>query len=148
MTNFIAIVMFVGIIIKQWSYIRMLKVPAKKSIFEIALIVLGIFGFVLLTFYYTTEYIHYLICVLGIVTFIFIWIKPGITGKGMIMNIQGKELYSWSEIKKVEISKTDFVKVTYFKNSGAKIIAQKFDINDYEQIINILQNNNVRIENI
>ncbi|MBU5255831.1 hypothetical protein [Tissierella praeacuta] len=148
MTNFIVIVMFVGIIIKQWFYIRMLKVPTKKSILEIVLIILGIFGFVLLTFYSTKEYIHYLICVLGIATFIFIWVKPGITDTGMIMNVRGKELYSWSEIKKVKISKTDYVKVTYFRNSGSKIIAQKFDIKDYEQIINILQNNNVRIENI
>lgn len=148
MTNFIVIVMFVGIIIKQWSYIRMLKVPAKKSILEIVLIILGIFGFVLLTFYSTKEYIHYLICVLGIATFIFIWVKPGITDTGMIMNVRGKELYSWSEIKKVKISKTDYVKVTYFRNSGSKIVEQKFEIKNHEQIINILQKNNVRIENI
>ncbi len=44
MTNFIVILMFVGIIIKQLSYIRMLKIPTKKSILERLLIILGIFG--------------------------------------------------------------------------------------------------------
>ena len=148
MINFIVIVMFVDVIIKQWSYMRMLKIPTKKGVLEIASIILGILVFVSLTFYYATEYIHYLICVLAIVTFVFLWVKQGITDTGMVMHIRGKELYSWSEIKKVEISKTDFVKVTYFKDSGARIISQKFESKNYNQIIHVLQKNNVSIENM
>lgn len=57
----------------------------------------------------------------------------------MIMNVRGKELYLWSDIKKVQISKTDYIKVVYFRNSGSKIVEQKFETKNHEQIINILQ---------
>jgi hypothetical protein len=148
MENFIVTVLFIGIIIKQWPYIRNLKVPAKKSVFEIVWFVVGIFGFVLLTLYSTKEYIHYLIGVFGIIAFIFIWIKPGITDTGMMINVRGQKVYSWTEMKKVEISKTDYLKVTYFKKSGEKIVDQRFQIKNYDKIVSILKKNKIKVINI
>lgn len=63
----------------------------------------------------------------------------GLRIKHMIMNVRGKELYLWSDIKKLQISKTDYIKVVYFRNSGSKIVEQKFETKNHEQIINILQ---------
>ncbi|MDY0235891.1 MAG: hypothetical protein RBR71_07660 [Gudongella sp.] len=147
MANFIVTVIFIGIILKQWSYIRTIKVPVKKSIAEIALFTLGIFAFVLLTIYSTKEYIHYLIGVFGVVAFILIWIKLGITDTGVITNARGKKVFLWSEIKNVEISRKDFVKVVYFNKLGAKIFEQKYEIKKHEQIVSLLQKNNIKIRN-
>jgi len=147
MANFIVTVIFIGIIIKQWTYIRTIEVPVKKSISEIALFTLGIFVFVLLTIYSTKEYIHYLIGVFGVVAFIFIWIKLGITNTGVTTNARGKKVYLWSEIKNVEISRKNCVKVVYFNKLGAKIFEQKYETKKYERIVSLLQKNNIKIRN-
>ncbi|MDD2586509.1 MAG: hypothetical protein PHT79_10185 [Syntrophomonadaceae bacterium] len=147
--NFIVIVMLLSVLTKQISYIRKLKIKTKKSFLEILTVVLGILVLITLTIFFAKHYMHFLIAFIGIILLVINWIKQGIFDSGILIVAKGKELYLWNEVRYAQINTGDIITIDYYSVSGSKIISHKFEMQNYDKILEIFEDNNIQfvIEN-
>ncbi len=131
--------LFILIILKQLRYMKELVISTRKRYIEITIVLLSVAVFVWIIYFYADTWIHYVTGVLGILMFISIWIKEGISSKGFISMYKCKEVILWNEIKKVMIINSKDIKV---KLSG-DFMEQTFHFkkSDYNKVITILQEN-------
>lgn len=135
----------VAIIIKQISCIRRLKVTAIKTTSEVIVIALCVLAFIALAFFFAKSYLHYAITLLGIILFIAIWLKQGISDSGLYIVARNKDTFMWNDIESVEIKTGDSVIVGYHMKSMASIISQRYRIEDHDKILKIFEANNMKI---
>lgn len=91
--------------------------------------------------FFAREWNHYLLGLLAILTLIALWMKQGISSKGIIQQFRGKELYLWNEISRVDIEIVDNIKVKYFDISNAQIGSLNFERKKHEILMDILTEN-------
>lgn len=149
MMNFIVIVMLLSVLTKQISYIRKLKIKTKKSFLEILTFILSILVLITLTIFFAKNYMHYLIASIGIIFLVVNWIKQGISDSGILIVARGKELYRWNEVRYAQINTGDIITIDYYSVSGSKIISHKFEMQNYDKIVEVFGDNNIQflIEN-
>lgn len=138
-------VLLIGIIIKQISYIKKLKIPTKKSVFENLIFITIITAIVIMTILFGKYISHYVAGTLFMIYFIISFLKQGILEEGIVIVNRGKEFFSWSEIKEVEIQKNSSLKITFFEEGRLEIVTHNFAADDYEKVFEILNSHNVKI---
>ncbi len=132
-------VLLVLIILKQIRYIKALIIPIRKRPIEIVIVLFSIIIFIGIMYFYANIWIHYVIGILGILTFISTWIKEGISSKGFISMYRYKEIILWNEIEKVQLTNSKDVKVKLF--GGFMEQTFHFKNSDYNKVITILKEN-------
>ena len=141
MITYIALILVATVFIKQLIYIKNLVVFSKKSFTEICTMLAGVLTLAIITYFFAKEWNQYLLGVLSVLTSIVLWIKQGISTKGIIQQVRGKELYLWNEISKVDIEIADNIKVKYFDLSNAQIGSLNFDRKKHKFLVDILIQN-------
>lgn len=141
MITYIALILVATVFIKQLIYIKNLVIFTKKSKTEICTMLAGILTLAIIIYFFAKEWNQYLLGVLSVFTSIVLWIKQGISTKGIIQQFRGKELYLWNEISKVDIEIADNIKVKYFDLSNAQIGSLNFDRKKHEFLVDILTQN-------
>jgi hypothetical protein len=132
-------VLLVLIILKQIRYIKALIIPIRKRPIEIVIVSFSIIIFIGIMYFYANTWIHYVIGILGILTFISSWIKGGISSQGFISMYRYKEIILWNEIEKVQLTNSKDVKVKLF--GGFMEQTFHFKNSDYDKVITILKEN-------
>lgn len=127
------------LILKQLKYIKQLLLPTKKSILDIVVVIIAVCVLGFIPYKYANNWINYLIGILGIILFVTMWLKEGITSKGFTSMYRYKDVILWNEIEKFDVRKTNNVKITLF----GKFMEQsfKFKKEDYDMVINIMKDN-------
>lgn len=135
----IMISLLILLILKQLKYIKELLLPTRKSVFEIVAVTIGVCVIGLITYKYANNWINYLIGILGIILFITMWLKEGITSKGFTSMYRYKEVILWNEIEKFDVHKANNIKITLF----GKFMEQsfKFRNEDYDKVMSIMKDN-------
>lgn len=141
MSTYIALILMAAVFIKQLIYMKSLIIFTKKSKIEICTILAGVLTLVIITYFFAKEWSHYLLGVLAVLTLIALWMKQGISSKGIIQQFRGKELYLWNEIGRVDIEIVDNIKVKYFGMSNVQIGNLNFERNKYELLIGVINKN-------
>lgn len=142
MKNIIVIIipiLFFIITIKQIKYIKNLIIPIKKRNIEIFIVLLSVIIFMVITYVYAYTFMHYLTCTLGILMFISMWLKQGITSKGFISMYRYKEVILWNEIKKVKITCSNDITIKLSGNFNSQTFY--FNKCEYDKIIDLFKNN-------
>lgn len=113
--------------------------PTRKSVIEIGVVIISVCFIGWITYNYANTLLNYLIGILGIILFVTMWLKKGITLKGFTSMYRYKEFISWAEIEKIHVHKTNNVKITLF----GKFMEQsfKFKSRDYNKVMSILKDN-------
>lgn len=132
-------VLLILIILKHIRYIKALIIPIRKRPIEIVIVLFSIIIFIGIMYFYANTWIHYVIGILGILTFISTWIKEGISSKGFISMYRYKEIILWTEIEKVQLTNSKDVKVKLF--GGFMEQTFHFKNSDYDKVITILKEN-------
>lgn len=127
------------IILKQIRYVKALIIPTRKRPIEIVIVLFSIIIFIGIMYFYANIWIHYVIGILGIFTFISTWIKEGISPKGFISMYRYKEIILWNEIEKVQVTNSKDVKVKLF--GGFMEQTFHFKNSDYDKVITIIKEN-------
>lgn len=138
-------VLLIGIMIKRISYIKKLKIPTKKSVFENLIFITIITAIVIMIILFGKYISHYVAGTLFVIYFIISFLKQGISEEGIVIVNRGKEFFSWSEIKEVEIQKNSSLKITFFEEGRLEIVTHNFAADDYEKVFEILNSHNVKI---
>lgn len=135
----IIFLLLILLISKQLKYINQLLFPTRKSILEIVIVIISVCVIGFITYKYGKNWIDYLFGNLGIILFVTMWLKEGITSKGFTSMYRYKEVILWNEIEKFDVHKTHNVKITLF----GKFMEQsfKFKNEDYDKVINIMKDN-------
>ena len=141
MSTYIALILVTTVFIKQLSYMKNLMIFTKKSKIEICMVLAGVLVLAIITYCFAKEWNHYLLGLLAILTLIALWMKQGISTKGIIQQFRGKELYLWNEISRVDIEIVDNIKVKYFGISNAQIGSLNFERKNHEILMDILTEN-------
>lgn len=141
MSTYIVLVLVTSVFIKQLVYIKNLIIFTKKSKIEICMILVGVLMLAMITYFFEKGWNHYLLGALAVLTLITLWMKQGISSKGIIKLFRGKELYLWSEISRADIEIADSIKVKYFSMSNAQIGCLNFERKKHELLMDILTKN-------
>lgn len=141
MSIYIALILVTTIFIKQFGYMKNLIIFTKKSKMEICTMLAGVIMLAIITYYFAKEWNHYLLGLLAVLTLITLWMKQGISSKGIIQQFRGKELYLWNEISRADIEIDDNIKVKYFDMSNTQIGILNFERKKYETLVDILTKN-------
>ena len=142
-------ILFFIVMLKQIKYIKDLIIPIKKRNIEIFVVLFSVIIFMVITYVYAYTFMHYLTCSLGILTFVSIWIKQGITSKGFISMYRYKEVILWNEIEKVNVTCSNNITIKLSGNFNSQTFY--FNKCDYDKIINLLKINlseKVKLETI
>ncbi|MGL5245927.1 MAG: hypothetical protein ACRC7R_12195, partial [Sarcina sp.] len=135
----IVILLLILLISIQLTYIKELILPTRKSIVEIVVVIISVCVMGFITYRYANNFINYFIGVLGIILFITIWLKEGITSKGFTSIYSYKKNILWNEVEKFDIHKAKNIKITLFGNFMEQSF--KFRSEDYHKLMNILNDN-------
>ena len=130
---------FIVIILKQLRYMKQLIIPTRKSYVEIIILLLCVIIFSCIIYFYANTWIHYVTGVLGILMFLSIWIKQGISSKGFISMYKYKEIILWNEIEKVVVTSSKDIKIKVL--GGFMEQTFHFRKSDYDKVITILKEN-------
>lgn len=128
-----------AMIILYLKNIREIIIPAKKSKFEIAVVILSVIIIFFITYFLGNHWGHYLIGFLGIVLMLVTLPRRGITSKGF-RSIRGINWGNWERLNSVRVTKDDDIKV-YFTGRFTSYDYHYYDKNDYYEIISILEKN-------
>ena len=137
--NIVILLLFISIILEDLKHIKNLIIPARKSPLGIITILFSIIFMLIIMYLYAKTLIHYITGVLGILMFICMWLKKGITSQGFIGMSRGKELISWDKIEKVNVLRSKDIKVALFGGFMERTFNFKND--DYDKVIDILKGN-------
>lgn len=129
-------VFFIITILYCLNDIRGLIIPARKQTVEIIFIVIGSMFLMGVTYLYGKTWVHIIIGILGTAFFILSWARKGITLKGFNV-IRGIRSGSWDNVKNVQVSLGNYVKVSFItRNLNENIHYYKQE--DYDRIITLL----------
>lgn len=137
--NIIVPLLFIVIILKQLKYRRELIIPTKKGCVEIITVLFCVIILICIIYFYANTWIHYLTGALGILMFISIWIKQGITSKGFASMYKYKEIILWNEIEKAMVINSKDIKIKLLGNFMEQTF--HFKKNDYDKVVGILKEN-------
>ncbi|WP_142413886.1 hypothetical protein [Hathewaya massiliensis] len=137
--NIVVPLFFIVIILKQLRYMKQLIIPTRKSYVEIIILLLCVIIFSCIIYFYANTWIHYVTGVLGILMFLSIWIKQGISSKGFISMYKYKEIILWNEIEKAVITNSNDIKIKVL--GGFMEQTFHFRKSDYDKVITILKEN-------
>lgn len=137
--NIIVPLLFIVIILKQLKYRRELIIPTKKGCVEIITVLFCVIILICIIYFYANTWIHYLTGALGILMFISIWIKQGITSKGFASMYKYKEIILWNEIEKAMVINSKDIKIKLLGNFMEQTFY--FKKNDYDKVVSILKEN-------
>lgn len=137
--NIIILLLFMAIFLKQLKCIKELIIPTRKRYIEIIIVLLTIIILSGISYLYAKTVLHYITGLLGIVIFISMWFKEGITSKGFVRNARGEELIEWNKINKVIITSSKDIKITLI--GGFIGQTMYFKKSDYDKVFNIIRVN-------
>lgn len=143
--NILIIIVLIAIFIKQILCIRRLKVATIKSTSEVVTVALCVVALIVLAYFFAKSYLHYLLTLMGVILFITIWLKQGISDSGLYIVARNKDTFTWNDIESVEIKTGDSVIVGYHMKSIVSIISQKYKIENYTKLLKIFEDNNVKV---
>ncbi|EDU38791.1 hypothetical protein B2H94_02865 [Clostridium sporogenes] len=136
MMNWILVVLFVGIIFKEFKIVNQLVIKTEKKLIETILLIIGIVVFFYITYIYAKNQMHYLLGILGTILYVGVYLKNGITSKGVVSSYRYLQFVPWDKIEKVHINKRKSIKVSYSGNGGTNRLY--FKNKDYDKIIELL----------
>lgn len=137
--NIVIPLFFIVIILKQLRYMKQLIIPTRKGYVEIIILLICVIIFSCIIYFYANTWIHYVTGVLGILMFLSIWIKQGISSKGFISMYKYKEIILWNEIEKAVITNSNDIKIKVL--GGFMEQTFHFRKSDYDKVITILKEN-------
>jgi len=125
---------FMAIIIQRLRRIKEIIIQTRKKYVEIIIVLIV---FISITYFYANTWIHYVVLLLAILTFVSMWLAEGITAKGFISMYRYKQRILWNEIEKVEVISSKHIKI---KVSGG-FMQQTFYFKkgNYDKVIAILK---------
>ncbi|AJD30630.1 MULTISPECIES: DUF5673 domain-containing protein [Clostridium] len=136
MMNWILVVLFVGIIFKEFKIVNQLVIKTEKKLIETIFLIIGIGVFFYITYIYAKNQMHYLLGILGTILYVGAYLKNGITSKGVVSSYRYLQFVPWDKIEKVHINKGKSIKVSYSGNGGTNRLY--FKNKDYDKIIELL----------
>ncbi|MHB9941869.1 hypothetical protein CF065_09600 [Clostridium sporogenes] len=136
MMNWILVVLFVGIIFKEFKIVSQLVIKTEKKLIETILLIIGIVVFFYITYIYAKNQMHYLLGILGTILYVGAYLENGITSKGFVSSYRYLQFVPWDKIEKVHINKGKSIKVSYSGNGGTNRLY--FKNKDYDKIIKLL----------
>lgn len=86
-------VLLIGIMIKRISYIKKLKIPTKKTVFENLIFITIITAIVIMIILFGKYISHYVAGTLFVIYFIISFLKQGISEEGIVIVNRGKEFF-------------------------------------------------------
>lgn len=137
LTEFIVIILFIYMTFKDLRIRKKLLIKIRKTKFDNLVFLFGILVLVLIIYFYAKTYINYLIGILGIIMFISMFIKSGITEEGFSEMRKGVGIIKWDEIRKITFINKDRIKIILNGKFGEEIFY--FDTKDYKKILTILR---------
>ncbi|HDK7168928.1 TPA: hypothetical protein PTV44_002844 [Clostridium botulinum] len=139
MMNWILVVLFVGIIFKEFKIVNQLVIKTEKKLIETIFLIIGIGVLFYITYIYAKNQIHYSLGILGTILYVGAYLKNGITSKGVVSSYRYLQFVPWDKIEKVHINKGKSIKVSYSGNGGSNRLY--FKNKDYEKIVGFLNKN-------
>ncbi|MCR1973863.1 hypothetical protein NSA52_06920 [Clostridium sporogenes] len=139
MMNWILVILFAGIIFKEFKIINQLVIKTEKKFIETIFLIIGIVVFFYITYVYAKIQMHYLVGILGTTLYIGAYLKNGITSKGFVSSYRYLQFAPWNKIEEVHINKGKSIKVSYSGNGGSNRLY--FKNKDYEKIVEFLNKN-------
>ncbi|MBO0525378.1 hypothetical protein EXQ31_04220 [Clostridium botulinum] len=136
MMNWILVILFVGIIFKEFKIVNQLVIKTEKKLIETIFFIIGIGIFFYITYVYAKTQIHYLLGILGAILYVGAYLKNGITSKGFVSSYRYLQFVPWNKIEEVHINKGKSIKVSYLGNGGSNRLY--FKNKDYDKIIELL----------
>ncbi|WP_030034007.1 DUF5673 domain-containing protein [Clostridium botulinum] len=136
MMNWIFVVLFVGIIFKEFKIVNQLVIKTEKKLIETIFLIIGIGVLFYITYIYAKNQIHYSLGILGTILYVGAYLKNGITSKGVVSSYRYLQFVPWDKIEKVHINKGKSIKVSYSGNGGTNRLY--FKNKDYDKIIELL----------
>lgn len=135
--DYIIIALLTLLTLKQFKYLKDLQLSTAKTFFDIIIIIFMLVVLSFLMYRYASTLSHYLAGTIGMVLFIVMSIKEGVTDKGFVSLYRYKEFIPWNEIENVDIKKGKYIKITLF----GKFMEQSFKFNrkDYDKLMEIMK---------
>ena len=130
---------FTAIIILYLKDIKEIIIPTKKSKLEIIGIIISVVIIFLITYLYGRNWFHYVVGFLGVMPIILVLPRRGITSKGF-RSVKGIYWGNWNKLRSVHVTKNKDVRI-YFTGRYLSYDTHYYNIEDYDRIINILQEN-------
>lgn len=137
--EYIIVILLALINIKQFKYIKSLQLPTAKTFMDLVTIIFVSVILIFLMYRYATAVIHYIAGTLGIILFITMILKEGITNDGFSSTYRYKEFISWDQIKDVKIKRNKYINITLYGD----FIEQSFSFKNkhYDKLMEIIKNN-------
>lgn len=139
MMNWILVILFVGIILKEFKIVNQLVIKTEKRTINTILLIIGIVVLFYITYAYATTFIHYLLGLLGTILYIVSYLKNGITSKGFASCYRCLYFVPWNKVQEVHIKQGKSIKISYLGNGSSNKLY--FKEKDYDKIIEILSEN-------
>ncbi len=139
MMNWILVILFVGIILKEFKIVNQLVIKTEKRTIDTILLIIGIVVLFCITYAYATTSIHYLLGLLGTILYIVSYFKNGITSKGFVSCYRCLYFVPWNKVQEVHIKQGKSIKISYLGNGSSNKLY--FKEKDYDKIIEILSEN-------
>lgn len=136
MINWVIIVLFGSIILKELKIYRTLLIKAEKKNIEKIIFSIGVCVLLYITYRFAKTQIHYFIGLLGIVLIIVSYLKEGITLKGFTSMYRGAQFISWNKIRSISINKGKTIKVSYEGDGFYHNLY--FEKENYDKIVKLL----------
>ncbi|EJE7236466.1 hypothetical protein M5L40_003476 [Clostridium botulinum] len=136
MMNWILVVLFVGIIFKEFKIVNQLIIKTEKKLIETIFLIIGIGVLFYITYIYAKNQIHYSLGIFGTILYVGAYFKNGIISKGFVSSYRYLQFVPWDKIEKVHINKGKSIKVSYSGNGGTNRLY--FKNKDYDKIIELL----------
>ncbi|MFZ7134096.1 MAG: hypothetical protein ACOWWR_17265 [Eubacteriales bacterium] len=117
-----------------------LVIPANKNKIETVLTVISTIILLSITYLFASRWYHYIIGILGASIPILSWKRKGINNKGFRSIARLGYWSNWNNLKKVEVSLGNQIKVT-FHNRYLHYDTHYYEKEDYNEIITLLHEN-------
>lgn len=137
--EWIAIILFGGIIFREFSIVNQLVIKTQKKIIETILLIIGIGVLFYITYAYASTPKHYLLGILGGILYIISYLKEGVTSKGFVSLYRSLQFIPWDKVEEVHINKGENIKISYSGNGNSNKLYFKNE--DYDRIMEILSDN-------
>lgn len=143
-STIIAACLLILLSVHEVRFLKSVVIKSNRSKFEISAVCFGMVGLLVITILYGKNWSHYFVFVCCGVFILADVYKQGISEAGLLIVERGKELYKWNEIHHAEITVTDKVRVVYFKKQDSVLATHFYEIDSYENIIELFQRHNIQ----
>ncbi len=136
MINWILIILFVFIILKELKTLKDLVIATRKKSIESLFFLLSVSIIFYIIYLYASLSIHYVVGILATISYAINYFKTGITSKGFVSLQRYSRFIAWNKIQEVHVYKGEKIIVSYFGNGFDSRLY--FNIKDYDKIIKFL----------